>query len=158
MRLLIPVLAVLLAATPVHADSVPDVTGLTAQEATTLLKQAGFVVKITRVPDRPADLVFAQEPPGFSSRPAGSTILIRAGTVKAAAKPARAPRKPAPTLIGLSASEGREQMKGWPGAVEEQSLVVPALVGKVVHQWPVGGDPIPNGDHLIVVFGVDERQ
>lgn len=156
MRSFLVTLVIALTATQAYADTVPDVTGLTVQEAKTLLKQAGYEVEVSYERGRPADLVFAQEPPGFAARPAGTSIQLRAG--KARTKTPVAPKpKTVPTFIGISAPAAREQMKAWPGAIEEESLVVPSLTGKVVHQWPRAGEPVPEGDHLVVVMGVNQR-
>ena len=142
------------------ADTVPDVTGLTVQEATTLLKQAGFEVEVKRVYG-PADLVTAQEPPGFSTRPAKTKVTLRVGAGKTSSTrdvpPATIAEKTVPTFVGIPANKARQEMKAWRGATLEESVVVPSLVGRVVHQWPAAGQPIPKGQHLIVVVGIAER-
>lgn len=159
-RVTLPVLillAVVGAPTVAHADTVPDVTGLTVAEARTLLKQAGFAVTVTYEVGKPAQLVFAQEPPGFATRPAGTSVTLRAGRAAQGTSPVPARSGMVPNFIGRAAAEAREQMKSFLGAREEHSLVIPALAGKVVHQWPSAGEVVPEGDHLIVVIGVGER-
>ena len=161
---------VLASANVAAAGTVPDVTGLSVPEAVRLLTHVGFRADVSYADGRPANLVFAQEPPGFASRPAGTRVKLRAGTPPGGApkSPDVAPESPppvppapgprtVPTLIGMALDEVRTVLRQWPTAVEEQSLVVPSLAGKVIHQWPHGGEVLAPGDPLVVVVGTERR-
>ncbi|HZU74116.1 MAG TPA: Stk1 family PASTA domain-containing Ser/Thr kinase [Acidimicrobiales bacterium] len=58
--------------------SVPDVTGLSEAQASNELGQAGFRVSVINQPDnsQPQGTVIAQNPPGGSQAPQGSTVTI----------------------------------------------------------------------------------
>jgi eukaryotic-like serine/threonine-protein kinase len=59
-------------------EEVPDVVGMTEQEATRTLEQAGFRAFVTRSPDteQPKGTVIEQNPPGGTERPEGDSVTI----------------------------------------------------------------------------------
>jgi len=76
-------------------EQVPDVVGLTEQQATNALREAGFKVFVTRTPDttEPRGTVIRQNPAAGSSEPEGSSITIEVSSFE---KPEPTPT-PTPT-------------------------------------------------------------
>ena len=63
-------------------EKVPDVVGMTEQEATQALKQAGFKAFVTTSSDteEPKGTVIEQNPPGGTERPEGDSVTIVVST------------------------------------------------------------------------------
>lgn len=58
-----------------------------------------------------------------------------------------------PSVLGQPARQARGVLRRWRVSVE-QTLAVPALVGKVVNQWPHGGSTLATGEEVVIVVAV----
>jgi beta-lactam-binding protein with PASTA domain len=126
--------------------SVPDLVGKSVLEAYTLLKDTGLNVEVREGndPDKPKDLVLAQDPPPGTRLKAGRTLVL----VLNQALPT-----PVPDLLGkpLEVAQGLLEEAGF--ALGRVSRVEsPAPVNSVLASLPSPGSPAKKGQavHLLV--------
>jgi eukaryotic-like serine/threonine-protein kinase len=129
---------------------VPDVVGLTEQEARARLAEAGFETQVRRQESREGDAgrVLEQSVPGGRDAEEGSKILVTVGEIPEAAK--------VPDLVGLSYSDAEdalEQAGFLLGGVEEASSeTVPA--GAIMKQDPPPGTTLDRGAYIYLTTSV----
>jgi beta-lactam-binding protein with PASTA domain len=226
-------LALVLAAPIALADTVPDVVGLSKADAEGLIEEAGFTAAFDYVPGRAVDRVVSQDPGGFATRDAGTTITIKVVAATPKPGPGRTlppsdPRPPSdapprddgppagtgepdlgapppgmpdsdplppsddpepagpdvgtppmhgalvyegrplptdrlpgrsgpalPSVLGQPAQQAQAALRNWQVSVE-YTLGVPTLVGKVVNQRPVAGQPLAAGEAVTLVVAVTQ--
>ncbi|HWH33509.1 MAG TPA: transglycosylase domain-containing protein [Egibacteraceae bacterium] len=121
---------------PIPTAAVPSVVGMTEEEATEVLEDAGFnVVPETVTDHRKAGTVVRQEPGGGGRAPKGGLISISVsdgeGTMPLV-----------PSLLGMTEEEARAALGQLDGEVEVAVVREPAeedRIGKVVAQSPEAG-------------------
>lgn len=116
---------------------VPDVTGLTVEDARNTLEAAGFVVHVIEVDGvEPSGRVISTQGSG-STRPVGSTVEIEVS---------RGNQIRMPSVIGMDASEvgNRLRDEGFSGSINEQPVNTTDLlrVGEVAGQSPSSGSAV----------------
>ncbi len=79
-------------------EKVPDVVGMTQEEAEQALKQAGFKAFVTTSDDteEPKGTVIEQNPDGGEERPAGDSVTIVVSSFEEPTETARRPRRRRP--------------------------------------------------------------
>ncbi len=88
------------------ADTVPDVVGLSVDEATSLLEQAGFKAAVNRVPGATIGQVISQKPGGLCERNAGETITLTVVGATPKTQPGATPPDPIPTKPSDAGPDG----------------------------------------------------
>jgi serine/threonine protein kinase len=129
---------------------VPDVLGLTEQEARERIADAGFEVEVRRQesPEEHSGRVLEQSVPGEKKAEEGSKILLTVGETPEVAK--------APDLIGLSYTEAENKLEEAGlllGGVEEApSETVPA--GVIMKQDPPPGTTLDPNSYVYLTTSV----
>jgi serine/threonine protein kinase/beta-lactam-binding protein with PASTA domain len=132
--------------------TVPGVAGLTQEEATERLEDAGFEVAVQRVNSASVDegLVVNSDPSGNSTATNGSTVTINVS---------RGPRLvKVPVLVGAQRDVAVERIRGRglePSVSEEES---DAPEGQVISQSPDAGSQVTPGSGVSIVVSKGERQ
>lgn len=142
--------ATALSGNDVRMGIVPDVVGLTQDEAVARLEAGGFAVEVTRVySDEPeGQMVLSQEP-----RP-GSRQLLRSGVEIILSKGEEPPQPPGPTgvvpdVVGMTRSDADEVMRDAGFRVSVFSFIPSdQLAGTVLSQDPAAGEEFPLGDGI----------
>ncbi|MCX5091499.1 Stk1 family PASTA domain-containing Ser/Thr kinase [Streptomyces sp. NBC_00365] len=125
--------------------SVPDVTGLTFEEAKSQLTDKGFQVeKKTEESDRTPGVVTAQDPTGSTEREKGSTITL---TVAKEKKQVNVPDVAGKTFEDAKAQIEASGLKAVQGQDIESGSVE---AGKVVQTSPSIGSPVDPGSTVTV--------
>ncbi len=134
--------------------TVPDLVGLTLDQAQATLKKAGLAqgeVKLVPVVNERAGLVVDQEPKAGTEADPGATVDISVGVAQ----------EPEPDLVavpnvtGLSRDEAEAKLKEADlsvGAISEVP-VAGGQVGKVVNQSPAAGAKVDPGSAVALVIG-----
>jgi beta-lactam-binding protein with PASTA domain/tRNA A-37 threonylcarbamoyl transferase component Bud32 len=135
---------------------VPDVTGMTQEDATTKLEQFGFVVRVGDPIEVPAndpniDKVAEQNPLAGSTQDFGSQVEISLG---------QAPAEVAvPTVIGKGESAAKNEIEGagltYARGADTLLAAGDASIGKVVSQDPAADTTQPVGTTVTVSIGVE---
>ncbi len=126
--------------------SLPNVVGLTFDQASSTLQNAGFGVKRTNVDsDQPKDIVVAQDP--SSSAPPGSTITL------SVSKGPKESTVPDVTSQDEQSARDTLQSAGFKVAVQRQDVGDPGLDGIVLSQSPTGGTKAPKGSTVTITVG-----
>jgi serine/threonine-protein kinase len=125
--------------------SVPDVTGLTFEEAKSQLTGKGFQVeKKTEESDRTPGVVTAQDPTGSTEREKGSTITLTVAKEKKQVN--------VPDVAGKSFEDAKAQIEASGlKAVQGQDIESGSVeAGKVVQTSPSIGSPVDPGSTVTV--------
>ena len=126
--------------------SLPNVVGLTFDQASATLQNAGFGVKRTNVDsDQPKDIVVAQDP--SSSAPPGATITLSVS---------KGPKQSTvPDVTSQDEQSARDTLQGagFKVAVQRQDVGDPGLDGIVLSQSPTGGTKAPKGSTVTITVG-----
>jgi beta-lactam-binding protein with PASTA domain len=140
---LVVVLTVAKAATPEQV-SVPDVEGLSAGEATAILREAGLQLTLRRVrSSEPEGTVVSQSPEPNEEVAPGTTV-----TLGIAGSPSPAPTPTTievPRLVGLTSSEARSQLRDLGLRFTQRPVESTRPKGTVVAQSPRPGARIRKG-------------
>jgi hypothetical protein len=135
---------------PTEEAKVPDVEGLTEQEARERLAEAGFEteVQLRESPEEDAGRVLEQSPPGGRKAEEGSKILLTVGEAPRVAK--------VPEVVGLSYPEAEKTLEesGFllGGVKEAPSDTVPA--GVIMKQNPPPGTTLDVGTYVYLTTSV----
>ena len=128
--------------------SVPDVTNLTSDAASTKLSQAGFKVSVTNVTSTtdPEGIVKSQSPAAGDLAAKGSTV-----TISVTKRPASVVIQ---NVVGQTqaAATSTLQAQGFVVSVIDQPST-PANVGKVISQNPSAGTPADSGSAVSITVG-----
>jgi beta-lactam-binding protein with PASTA domain len=138
---------VVVSAGPQLAD-VPDVVGLTTDDATAQLTQAGFRTQVQRVPGNvPEGTVVAQNPRGGTRAQRGRAVRINVSigqtqtttTVVTTTTPSGAT---VPNTVGQDEATARSTLEGagFQVRVTDRTVTDPSQEGIVVQQSPSGGN------------------
>ncbi|HEX6207925.1 MAG TPA: PASTA domain-containing protein, partial [Actinomycetota bacterium] len=120
---------------------VPDVVGLTEEEAMRVLGEAGFTAQATEVDSsEPAGTVVGQSPQGGAKVPVSTTVTIQVSTGKA-------PRARVPDVVGMSEGQaiGALERAGFAAAVSYETTNRKNLDGIVGAQAPGAGTRAKEG-------------
>ncbi len=115
------IVALLVCATPAWAgeETVPDVVGLSLDEADTLLEEAGFKSTVRYEMGRPIGIVFSQDPGGLCVRDTAHAVTLRVGGPTP---------KPGPSGDRPPAGTGGADDLGAPPAGAEKPQTLPATL------------------------------
>ncbi|HEX6261880.1 MAG TPA: transglycosylase domain-containing protein [Actinomycetota bacterium] len=120
---------------------VPDVVGLTEEEAMRVLGEAGFTAQSTEVDSsEPAGTVVGQSPQGGARVPVSTTVTIQVSTGKA-------PRARVPDVVGMSEGQAIRALEraGFAAAVSYETTNRKNLDGIVGAQAPGAGTRAEEG-------------
>jgi len=125
---------------------VPEVSGLTATEASAILQAANLGIRVVEEfsTEVPRDQVIRQEPPAGRTLPEGSTVTIVVS---------KGPQQfPMPDVVGLSRAQAKTQLEGLGLVVDEQ--ILPGSSGdQVVGQLPDAGTTVEAGQVVKIFIG-----
>jgi len=128
---------------------IPDVTGMTQENATAKLSDAGFVADPKTVTSTTGDVgtVQSQEPAAGQSASKGSKVVINV-----IARPVQAA---VPNVVGMTKESAQSTITsvGFTPNVVNQ-VTTPANVGKVLNQTPVGGTLADRGSTVTITVGI----
>jgi beta-lactam-binding protein with PASTA domain len=148
--------------------NLPDVVGLTADEATARLTQAGFRTQIRRVPaTQPEGTVVAQEPKGGSRAPRGQVVRINISqgrtqtttstttTTVTTTTATTTSRPTVPDTVGADEATATSTLEGAGFRVRlvERSVTDPSEDGIVLQQSPRGGSTAASGSTVSITVG-----
>ncbi len=126
--------------------SVPYVVGLSFEQASSQLLDAGFGVGRENVEsDQPRDTVVAQDPTGTAAPGAKITLSVSKGPKESTV----------PDVTNLDEQSARDTLKqaGFKVVVQRQEVTDPALDGIVLSQDPGGGTRAEKGSTVTIVVG-----
>ena len=133
----------------VETAVIPDVTGMTQENATAKLSDAGFVADPKTVTSTTGDVgtVQSQEPAAGQSASKGSKVVINV-----IARPVQAA---VPNVVGMTKESAQSTITsvGFTPNVVNQ-VTTPANVGKVLNQTPVGGTLADRGSTVTITVGI----
>ena len=144
---------------------VPDVLGLTTDDATSQLANAGFRSQVTRVPGSdPEGTVVAQRPTAGTRTPRGRVVRINVSigpsetstTVVTATTTAPSQRLAVPDTVGQDETTARATLEGAGFVVRMRTRAVtdPAQDRIVLEQSPAGGSRARSGSTVRIVVGI----
>jgi membrane peptidoglycan carboxypeptidase len=128
---------------------VPDVVGMTKQQATEVLTKAYFTPTLEVVPAaEPINQVVGQAPPGGSTATAGSAVTIRVSNGKV-------PLVKVPNVVGLPqrSAAARLRAAGFDVEVAYQDTEIRRESGRVVAQAPGAGAELEEGYPVAIIVG-----
>jgi eukaryotic-like serine/threonine-protein kinase len=147
-----PKVALTVSAGPGSAEVPGGLAGLSQEEATAKLKEAGFRVQSEAVNSDQVGtgLVIRSDPPGGTTATRGSTVVL---TVSKGQKLAKVP-----VLVGAQRSVAVQQIRslGLTPSVEEEESAKPA--GEVIRQAPSAGSELPPGSSISIVVSQGEEK
>jgi membrane peptidoglycan carboxypeptidase len=131
------------------AGNVPNVVGLTQDQAQKRLTDAGFTMNMDQVnSDLPKGVVASQSPAGGSSAPLGSAVTVFLST-------GRAPKARVPNVVGFTEAEATQILRdaGYGVSVFYQAVSKVAYNDRVLGQNPLGGTNAQQGATVSIVVG-----
>jgi eukaryotic-like serine/threonine-protein kinase len=147
-----PKVALTVSAGPGSAKVPGGLAGLSEEEATEKLEDAGFRVDTEAVNSDQveAGLAIRSDPPGGTTATRGSTVVL---TVSKGQKLAKVP-----VLVGTQRSVAVQQIRGrgLTPSVEEEESAKPA--GEVIRQAPSAGSELPRGSSVSIVVSKGEEK
>ena len=135
---------------PPPTSAVPDVVGMTSDEAIAALQAAGFNATVVEVDSlRPKGIVVDQLPAGGAQADLGLSVTIDVSNGKA-------PESAVPKVVGLSAGTARATLEdaGFVVKVTSKPVKDKKDDGIVLAQSPAGGEPAPKGTTVTITVGV----
>ena len=135
---------------PVPGGTVPDVVGMKEADATTTLAKANFTVDVQTGPsDKPAGIVYKQDPAGGSSVTLGTRVTIFVSNGKA-------PTVTVPSVLGLKQNPAVAKLEsaGFSVSIVLKDVGDPAQDGVVIAQAPAGGSKLTQGKTVTITVGV----
>lgn len=138
----------LLVSTGIEKVTVPNVLGMTEDDAVRAIQQAGFKVTfpLTRGPNdkTPAGQVFAQAPAGDAPAPKGSAVSLSVST--------GVEQVTVPDVKGQSQGDATTALKKAGFTVKAASKPNSTVTkGTVYDQTPAGGTPAPKGSQITIM-------
>jgi serine/threonine-protein kinase len=147
-----PKVALTVSSGPGSAKVPAGLAGLSQEDATAKLEEAGFRVQPEAVNSAGVEtgLVIRSDPPGGTTATRGSTVVL---TVSKGQKLAKVP-----VLVGTQRSVAVQQIRslGLSPSVEEEESAKPA--GEVIRQAPSAGSELPRGSSVSIVVSEGEEQ
>jgi eukaryotic-like serine/threonine-protein kinase len=147
-----PKVALTVSSGPGSAQVPGGLAGLSQEDATAKLEEAGFRVQPEAVNSDgvEAGLTIRSDPPGGTTATRGSTVVL---TVSKGQKLAKVP-----VLVGTQRSVAVQQIRslGLSPSVEEEESAKPA--GQVIRQAPSAGSELPRGSSVSIVVSEGEEQ
>jgi eukaryotic-like serine/threonine-protein kinase len=147
-----PKVALTVSSGPGSAQVPGGLAGMSQEDATAKLEEAGFRVQPETVNSDgvEAGLVIRSDPPGGTTATRGSTVVL---TVSKGQKLAKVP-----VLVGTQRSVAVQQIRslGLSPSVEEEESAKPA--GQVIRQAPSAGSELPRGSSVAIVVSEGEEQ
>jgi beta-lactam-binding protein with PASTA domain/predicted Ser/Thr protein kinase len=147
-----PKVGLTVSAGPGSAEVPGGLSGLSQEDATAKLKEAGFEAQVEKVnSDRvETGLVISSDPSGGKTATRGSTVVL---TVSKGQKLATVP-----VLVGTQRSVAVQQIRGrgLTPSVEEEESAKPA--GEVIRQAPSAGSELPRGSTVSIVVSKGVRK
>jgi serine/threonine-protein kinase len=135
---------------PAEVD-IPNVVGLSYDQASSSLQAQGFGVKRTNVDsDQPKDTVVSQSP--SSRAPSGATITLNVS------KGPKMSTVPDVTSQDTGSAKSTLQAAGFTVQVQQQDVNDPGLVGIVLSQSPTGGTQAKQGSTVTITVGRQAQQ
>jgi serine/threonine-protein kinase len=126
--------------------SVPNVVGLTYDQASSTLQSQGFGVKRVNVDsNQPKDTVVSQSPSGTAPPGASITLSVSKGPAQSTV--------PDVTSQDQTSARSTLQAAGFTVTVQQQNVGDPGLDGIVLSQSPTGGTKAPKGSTVTIVVG-----
>jgi serine/threonine-protein kinase len=126
--------------------SVPYVVGLSFDQASSQLQNAGFGVKRTNVDsDQPANTVVSENPSGTAAPGATITLSVSKGPKQSTV--------PDVTSEDEASAKQELQAAGFKVQVQMQNVTDPGLDGIVLSQNPPGNSKAPQGSLVTIVVG-----
>jgi serine/threonine-protein kinase len=126
--------------------SVPTVVGLSFDQASAQLQNAGFAVARTNVASQqPKDTVVAQNPSGTAAPGATVTLSVSKGPTQSTV--------PDVTSQDEDSARATLQAAGFKVAVQQQDVGDPGLNGIVLSQSPTGGTKAAKGSTVTITVG-----
>src|SRR5438105_4910014 len=126
--------------------NVPYVVGLSIDQATAQLQNAGFAVSRKNVnSDQPKDIVVAQQPTGTAAP--NATIML------SVSKGPKETMVPDVTSQDEGSAKATLRAAGFKVSVQRQDVGDPGSDGIVLSQDPVGGTQAPHGSTVTIVVG-----
>jgi eukaryotic-like serine/threonine-protein kinase len=126
--------------------------GMSEEEASERVEEAGFVAQVVRANSAQveAGLVIRSQPSGGTTATRGSTVVLTVSKGQRLAK--------VPVLVGTQRSVAVQQIRGrgFSPSVEEEEGPTPA--GEVIRQAPSAGSELPPGSAVSIVVSSGERQ
>jgi serine/threonine-protein kinase len=132
-----------------ESAQVPDVVGLTKQEATEVLVEAYFTPSVESVPSAdPLNQVVGQDPAAGSSVTAGGAVTIRVSNGKI-------PTVKVPNVVGLTqgAASARLRALGFEVEVAFEDTSIRRQDGRVLSQAPGAGVKLEEGYPIAIIIG-----
>ena len=136
-----------------RTDTVPDVRGLTFEDAQLTLQEAGFEVVVEEIEsEEPAGTVLAQSPQPGADAEQGATI-----TLSVSAGPPEAETVTVPGVVGSLRDDAivALQNAGFAVNVVESPETDPAVIGTVLDQRPDGGVRAEEGTTVTITVAVE---
>ncbi|MEX0973478.1 MAG: PASTA domain-containing protein [Solirubrobacterales bacterium] len=147
-----PKVGLTVSAGPGSAAVPGGLAGMSEEEASERVEQAGFVVQVVRANSAQVEsgLVIRSQPSGGTTATRGSTVLLTVSKGQRLAK--------VPVLVGTQRSVAVQQIRGrgFSPSVEEEESPRPA--GEVIRQAPSAGSELPAGSAVSIVVSSGERQ
>jgi serine/threonine-protein kinase len=135
--------------------TVPDVEGMTLQEARLALRKAGIVMAIRYVPsEQPSGTVVAQaKKPGTTAK-RGDHMLVTVSE-GGSGETAAATLVAVPDVVGMEEQTAQTQLQqaGFAAVVEDSPTSDSSQDGKVVDEQPAPGTKAPKGSQIIIYVG-----
>jgi serine/threonine-protein kinase len=147
-----PKVALTVSSGPGSAQVPGGLAGMSQEDATAKLEEAGFRVQPEAVNSDAveAGLAIRSDPPGGTTATRGSTVVL---TVSKGQKLAKVP-----VLVGTQRSVAVQQIRsrGLSPSVEEEESAKPA--GEVIRQAPSAGSELPRGSSVSIVVSEGEEK
>jgi serine/threonine-protein kinase len=128
---------------------VPDVVGLSSNDAQSRLERAGFRVTTQEVDSSKAKgMVVAQAPAAGKKATEGSTVSLDVSSGRPATSRV-------PNVVGQTSGEGRAVLRnaGFAVSVSTQEVGNSHKVGKILSQSPAGESKVRKGATVLIVVG-----
>jgi serine/threonine-protein kinase len=147
-----PKVGLTVSAGPGSAAVPGGLAGMSEEEASERVEEAGFVAQVVRANSAQveAGLVIRSQPSGGTTATRGSTVVLTVSKGQRLAK--------VPVLVGTQRSVAVQQIRGrgFSPSVEEEESPTPA--GEVLRQAPSAGSELPAGSAVSIVVSSGERQ
>lgn len=132
---------------------VPDVVGRTADEAGSILREAGLEANVVEVPSaEPQGQVVAQSPTAGSEIARGESVRINVSNGEGAQEPEDVE---VPEVTDLAEAEAVSQLEeaGFTVRIRREEVTDPTLDGVVVRQDPEANATAKRGDEVAITVG-----
>jgi serine/threonine-protein kinase len=132
---------------------VPNVVGRSADEAGSILREAGLEARTVQVPsDEPSGQVVAQSPAAGSEVAEGSTVRLNVSNGQGTGEP---PDVEVPDVVELAEAEAVSQLEdaGFTVRIRREDVTDPTQDGVVLEQDPEANATAPRGSEVAITVG-----